>query len=209
MNLQRLLDEVVATETDHARRLVKAAAIVSEALRREGLEATVVGGSAIEVHAPDAYTTSDLDLVVPERYGVDWNAAQERAFRSLGFERRHRHWVRDDLFVEIPSRTLSDPVVTLRVGPFDLRVIAKEVVLADRIVGFKYWGVTDYGLQAIAILAALGPELDEAALQRYLDRESARDAYGALRRLADGTEPITHERLRAELERLRNPGGTT
>lgn len=157
---------------------------------------------------PDAYTTSDLDLVIPERYGVDWNAAQERAFRSLGFERRHRHWVRDDLFVEIPSRTLSDPVVTLRVGPFDLRVMAKEVVLADRIVGFRHWGVTDYGLQALAMLVALGPELDEEALHRYLERENARDAYEALLRLAQGTELITHQRLGAELDRLRNPGGT-
>jgi hypothetical protein len=208
MDLWRILDQVVASETDHARRLVKSAAVISEALRLEGLEATVVGGSAIEVHAPDAYTTSDIDLVIPERYGVDWNAAQERAFRLLGFERRHRHWVRDDLFVEIPSRTLSDPVVTLRVGPFGLRVIAKEVVLADRIVGFKHWGVTDYGLQAIAMLAALGPELDEEALHRYLERESARDAYEVLRRLAQGAEPITHERLGAELDRLRNPGGT-
>jgi len=207
MDLRRILDEVLELETDHARRLVKGAAVVSESLRREGLEATVVGGSAIEAHAPDAYSTSDLDLVVPERYGVDWNTAQERAFRSLGFERRGRHWVRDDLFVEIPSRTLSDPVVTLRVGPFDVRVIAKEVVLADRIIGFKYWGVTDYGLQAIAMLAALGPEIDQVALQEYLERENARDAYEVLQRLAEGEAQITHEHLEAELNRLRNSGG--
>lgn len=208
MDLRPLLEDVLATETEHARRLVKAAAIVSEALRREGLEATVVGGSAIEIHAPDAYATADIDLVVPERFGVDWDAALSRAFRSLGFTRRDRHWVRDDLFVEVPSRTLADPVDTILVGPFQLRVIAKEAVLADRIVGFKYWGVTDYGLQAIALLTALGPELDRSLLFRYLDRENARDAYEVLCAMAEGEESLTHERLLQEIEHLQRSGGT-
>lgn len=201
MDLRRGLDEVLATESDHPRRLVKVAAILSEALRREGLEATVVGGSAIEIHAPDAYTTGDIDLVVPERHGIDWSVALERAFRPLGFARRH--WVRGDIFVEIPSRTLLDPVDIFAVGVLTLRVIRKEVVLADRIVGFKYWGVTDYGLQAIAMLAAFGPELDVPLLQSYLQREGAEDAYLALRQLGESGEPLTHERLQAELQRLR------
>lgn len=207
MDLRRILEEVMASETDHARRLVKCAAVISESLRGEGLEATVVGGSAIEIHAPGAYTTSDLDLIVPERYGVDWSTAQERAFRSLGFERRGRHWVRDDLFVEIPSRALSDPVVTLHVGPFDLRVVAKEVVLADRIVGFKHWGMTDYGLQAIAMVTAFGAELDQAALQGYLERENARDAYELLQRLTEEGGRITHEVLQVALDHLWKSGG--
>lgn len=71
MDLREMLDSVVSSETEHALRLVKCAAIVSQALQREGLEATVVGGSAIEIHAPEAYATADMDLVVSERIGVD------------------------------------------------------------------------------------------------------------------------------------------
>ena len=205
MDLREMLDAVLASESDHARRLVKCAAIVSEALRREGLEATVVGGSAIEIHAPEAYVTSDLDLVVAERFSVDWSVALERTFRTLGFERKHRHWVRDDMFVEIPSRTMSDPVVVVETGLFPLRVVTKEVVLADRVVGFKYWGVTEYALQAVAMLRSFGPDFDEDALCRRLDRENARDAYMLLLRLSAAPEPITHEGLQAELETLRGP----
>jgi hypothetical protein len=41
MDLREMLDAVLAYETNHATRLAKSAAVVSEALRREGLEATV------------------------------------------------------------------------------------------------------------------------------------------------------------------------
>lgn len=165
--------------------------------------ATVVGGSAIELHAPDAYATSDLDLVVSQRFGIDWTEVQQRVFGSLGFEKNARHWVRDDLWVEVPSRSLTDPYVTIHADPFPVRVVAKEVVLADRIVGFKYWGVTAYGVQAIAMLSAFGSELDEAMLSALLEREQAFDAYDALWRLQSAGEPVTEEQLAGELEALR------
>jgi hypothetical protein len=203
MDLREMLDEVLASESDHATRLAKSAAIVCEALRREGLEATVVGGAAIELHAPDAYATTDLDLVVTERFSVDWTAAQARTFGALGFTRSARHWTRDDLYVEIPGRTMSDPVVVMGIEPFPLRVVAKEVVLADRIVGFKYWGVIDYGIQAIAMLDSFGAELDEQVLRQQLKREQAVDAYECLRRLAESDEPADAERVAKELEELR------
>lgn len=207
MDLKPILDEALSRETDHTRRLLMGAAVVSEALRREGLEATVVGGAAIEIHAPDVYHTSDIDLVVSGRFGIDWDAAQKRAFLSLGFERRHRHWVRDDLFFEIPGRSLSDRFDAVSVGALVLHVVAKEVVVADRIVGFRHWGVTDYGMQAVLLLSAFGPELDEALLRAALDRESAWDAYEVLRALANEAEPVSRERVESELRRLQRPGG--
>jgi len=94
LDLREMLDAVLASKSDHAPRLAKSAAIVCEALRREGLEATVVGGAAIELHAPDAYATHDLDLVVSGRFSIDWSAVQARTFQSLGFTRSARHWVR-------------------------------------------------------------------------------------------------------------------
>jgi hypothetical protein len=204
MDLREMLDAVLSSDSDHATRLAKSAAIVCEALRRQGLEATVVGGAAIELHAPDAYATTDLDLVVTERFSVDWTATQARTFGALGFTRSARHWTRDDLYVEIPGRTMSDPVVVMRIEPFPLRVVAKEVVLADRIVGFKYWGVVDYGIQAIAMLDAFGSELDEQVLRHQLRREQAEDAYERLRRLAESDAPADTERVAKELEALRS-----
>jgi hypothetical protein len=63
--LRNDLDALLAgDELPHVERRALAAAIVSEALRARGLEATLVGGGAIEFYAPGAYATCDIDLVV-------------------------------------------------------------------------------------------------------------------------------------------------
>jgi hypothetical protein len=84
-----------------------------------------------------------------------------------------------------------------------LRVVTKEVVLADRIIGFRQWGVLAYGQQAIDLLAAFGHESDEAWLQEKLQREGSRDALDPLRTLAWGDAPITAAVLQEILAQLR------
>ena len=82
--------------------------------------------------------SGDMDLVV-ERLRYD--AAQiESVCEALGFERVGRHWRMRDLFVEVPSTTLSDPSEWMRVGNAVFEIIKKEVVLADRIIGYRQWG---------------------------------------------------------------------
>jgi hypothetical protein len=55
------------SEREHVERVLLAAAIVSTALARAGMRATLVGGAAVEFYAPHAYSTSDLDFVVEGR----------------------------------------------------------------------------------------------------------------------------------------------
>jgi hypothetical protein len=200
--LRSALEDVLANEHQHTRRLILAAAIVSEALRRNGIEATLVGGGAVEFHAPSAHTTSDIDLVVDYSYGLDARAALDDALGPLGFVRRHRHWVREDLFVEVPGEFISDPTETYPIGPYTLRVVRKETALADRIIGFKYWRVTEYGFQAVAMIAAFGTELDEPLLITRLREDQAEDAYIALRELARSQSSIDEDLLQAVLNRL-------
>jgi hypothetical protein len=195
-NLRGLLDEVLSEEEDRPKFVLKAAAIIEEALRQEGLDAVLVGGGAVEIYAPGAYTTTDLDFVVPHRFGVPFEQAIRRAFTALGFRRADRHWVRSDLFVEIPSSELHDPVEELQVGPFALRVLRKESVLAYRIVGFKQWRYTDYGAQAIALIRAFGDDIDEQLLFDHLRREASEDAYHFLHDLAFSERAVSDSVLR-------------
>lgn len=203
-DLRRELDGLLAQQgREHVERLTIAAAIVSEALRGKDLEPTLVGGGAVEFYAPGSYTTSDIDLVVERKKPVDFESAVAEALMPLGFARSGRHWVRGDLFVEIPTTSLADPFEIYPVGPYRLRVIRKEYILGERVVGFKHWRYTGFGAQAIDLISAIGDEIDEEALREYLRREGAEDAYDSLRRLAQSGEPITREVLEAELERLR------
>jgi hypothetical protein len=203
--LREELDGLLARDkTAHVERLALAAAIVSEALRARGLEATLVGGGAIEFYAPGAYATSDIDLVVERARPLDdLERALAESFESLGFSRAGRHWRRADLFVEVPSTHVTDPTESFAIGPYRLRVLRKEILLGERIVGFKHWRYTGYGAQALDLMAAFGGDLDEAVLRTYLHREGAEDAFDRLRALAASGRPITDELLRQTMDTLR------
>jgi len=81
-------------------------------------------------------------------------------------------------------------------------LLRKEILLGERIVGFKHWRFTGYGAQALDLLVAFGRDLDEAVLRTYLQREGAEDVYDALRALAASGRPITDELLRDTMDSL-------
>jgi len=167
------------------------------------MRATLVGGGAIEFHASDVYSTDDIDLVVEGRSRDELDAA----LTEFGFSRRGRHWVYGDLFVEVPGNWMSDPVDVVAVGPLTLRVIRREIVLADRVIGFKHWRATAYGAQAIALLALFGRSLDETLLVERVRAEDAEDALAALREVAESNAPVNEAQLQAVLDRLHSRSG--
>ena len=199
-DLRALLDSTLASGAPHVERMTLAAAIIAEVLRRRGMEATLVGGAAIEFHASDVYTTTDLDLIVEGRTRNELDAA----LTEFGFARRGRHWILGDLFVEVPGNWMSDPVDIVPVGDLTLRVVRREIVLADRIIGFKHWHATAYGAQAVALLALFGDSLDERILLSRLASEDAVDAFDALRALASDSQQcrVGEAELNQLLERL-------
>ncbi len=211
-DLRRALDDLLSQPgpddpIGRAKHRALTAAIICEAFGRRDMEATLVGGGAIEFHAPGAYATDDLDLIVVGGPGVSTRQAAAGVFGDLGFTRRGRHWERDGLFVELPGQSLDDPVDEHVLGGYVLRVVKPEVVLADRIVGFKHWRYTAYGLQAISMLAAFGDALDEAWLLKRLKREDAVDAYRALSEVEAAGRRVTEAELRAVLERVETNAG--
>lgn len=187
---------------DHARQVAMAASIISHAFECEGLRCTLVGGSAIEVYAPGILKSGDIDLVIENLRGRMSRERLDPVFAALGFEKEGRHWRRGDLFVEVPGLFLEDPSEMLRVGNFPINVIAKETLLADRVVGFKEWRQTSYGQQAIDMIAAFGDDLRINRLTPHLIRERAVDAFQALQGLAQSDEPVTEDTLQALLKRL-------
>jgi hypothetical protein len=198
--LRELLDSTLSSQKPHVEKLAIAVAVISEVLRQRGMEATLVGGGAIEFHASDIYTTGDIDLVVEGRTRADIDAA----ISQLGFVRRGRHWMLGELLVEVPGNWMSDPVEVVAIGPLSLRVVKREVVLADRIIGFKHWRATAYGAQAIALLALFGQSLDEDLLRERVRAEDATDALEALRGLAATSTSVTENELRRVLLRLQS-----
>lgn len=133
----------------------------------------------------------------------DQSGRHDRIFRELAFRRAGRHWrYGQQLFIELVPGPVAGPAEDVRVDDAEFRVVTKEVVLRDRLVGFKHWKHTAYGQQAIDMLAAFGHELDMSWLGPELEREDATDALRALRSIAASDEPVTDERLRRLVDDL-------
>lgn len=105
------------------------AAALAEALPSEPI---VVGGTAEEYWTALDYHETDLDLCVPlGRRGRE-------ILESLGFDRRGRHWARDDLrvAVEIPSSRIdgdAERTILESVGEGKARIIGVDDLYLDRV----------------------------------------------------------------------------
>jgi hypothetical protein len=196
-----LADEPLA----HAEQVAEIAAVLHEAFEPAGFSATLVGGSAIEIHAPGIYLSGDMDYVIERSRRSTMQA--DDVLESLGFRKQGgRHWVFGDLFIEQVAGPVAGPTEEVRVGESVFRVVTKEVPLRDRVVGFKQWQYTAYGEQAVDMLAAFGDELDESWLLPELKREDSLDALEALREIAVSDQPVTEQVLRELIDRLRRRG---
>jgi hypothetical protein len=177
VSIRQRLDEVISGQQAHPERIAVVIGLVSEAFRVRGLTVTVVGGSALEIHAPGAYG----HFRHRSRHRARDRQAIDDVFSTLGFARRARHWVRVDLFIDVVGSSMSDPVETLDLGDLQVRVICKEVALADRIIGFKWWRYTEYELVDHFAEELAPAEVADALMQI---RHDADDAHPQLVRVA-------------------------
>ena len=191
--LASALAQAWRSDREHVERVVLAAAVITTALDRAGMRATLVGGAAIEFYAPGAYATTDLDFVVEGRT----REAIDETLTSIGMQRQGRHWVLDDLYVEVPSHYLSESANSFEVGPFTLRVIRKEYVLADRIIGYRWWKYAGYAVQAVNMMLPFGENIDDVLIRAHLRKEGAEDTYDLLLRFAASGVPAEPETLEA------------
>lgn len=191
--LATALEKAWSRDRAHVERIVLAAAVITTALERAGMRATLVGGAAIEFYSPETYATGDLDFVVEGRT----REALDETLTSLGMQRHGRHWVRDDLYVEVPGNSMGEATESFEIGPYTLRVIRREYVLADRIVGYRWWKYAGYGVQAINMMLTFGSGIDDALLRGHLRKEGAEDTYDILLRFAESGALAEPESLEA------------
>lgn len=194
------------TPRAHARRQTLIATLLCEAFRRRGLSSMLVGGSALEFYAPGAYVTGDIDMPVAKGGVAPSRAELDAVFSELGFRKgTARHWERDDVLVEVPNADLDEPSEEYQVGPYQLRVVAKEAVLVGRMVEYDQTGHTGHAAQAILMLRVFGDQFDRDLLARLVRQERVEGVYGLLREFAARSpeQTITDEELRMARDRLK------
>jgi hypothetical protein len=134
-------------EITRATSLQELAVIVSEALERAGIIATLSGGSAVSIYSDNRYQSHDLDFVT-----LAAPARLQPVVASLGFvqteSRRLYAHPQTEWLLEFPSgplgfgQTIVDgsQLETLPTPWGSLRVITPTLCVMDRLAAFCHWG---------------------------------------------------------------------
>jgi hypothetical protein len=166
--------------------LAEVAARASEQLDRSGIPVAVVGGSAITLHAPEIYTSKDIDFAAIR-------GTNRRAFAAavapIGFTARGRDFVHKD--TEYTLDLVADtPYIDQRpitrfamadtpYGP--VRVYRFEDAIADRIAAFLHWGDSQSLEVAERAVEALRKDVRWPSLEKALRQLDASLPEGARR----------------------------
>lgn len=165
-------------------RLAFVARLTTACENRGWLPPVIVGGHAVEFYSAGGYATVDIDV-------VSASEPLDEILGSWGFERRGRHWVREDLglVVEAPSSRLApgqrDRLTEVRVAGSTAYVLGLEDVIVDRLAACVHWSSENDCRWAEVLTTAHEPDLDVDYLRRRAtEMEVAERLEGILRRKA-------------------------
>jgi hypothetical protein len=152
------------------------AALISQALQKAGITATLSGGAAVSVYSDNEYLSYDLDFVSSARL-----KAIEEAIAPLGFNRvgKGRHFEHPDTpwYVEFPPGPLAfgetcvpdddAGVVETEYGP--LRIVTPTQIIMERVAAYVHW----HDNQSLdqAIMVAVRQPVDWLALYQWAERD--------------------------------------
>ena len=136
----------------------------------------LVGGAAVELYSGGGYRTGDLDFV-----GTVSKDAAKR-LEENGFERRGRHWVREqgEVFVEFPSEELAvgEASVEIELDGTTILAISPEDLVVDRLAAWQFWDSEQDAVNAF--LVARSTKLDTRRLRRNAGRRQVLRSLEAL-----------------------------
>ncbi len=164
------------------------AALVSQALERAGITATLSGGAAVSLYSENEYESVDLDFVSSARLDEIGTAVESLGFHRAGkgrqFENPSTRWYLEFPpgplgFGETNVRDESVPVLHTRFGP--LRVVTPTQSVMDRLAAYMHW----HDNQAFdqAAMVARRHDIEWGALESWAISESGdADVISRLRR---------------------------
>ena len=154
------------------------AAIVTETLGQQGIDALLVGGACISIYTVNKYISGDLDF-------ISHASLKEisRALQEIGFHRKSsRHFVRVDcpFFVEFlspPAALGSEPIhsrheMSTRYGKIVL--LNPTDAVKDRLAAYYYWNDQQSLEQALMVVETQSIDLNEVkrwSLQEGFSRQ--------------------------------------
>jgi hypothetical protein len=169
---------------DETTSLADVAGAVANALREINHDPVVVGGSAATVHAPEAYRSHDIDMVVIG--GVDEPQRLIAAMSQIGFSLAPGHYFMHGRspytvdFVPSPVAIAGDVITdfaTVQTAYGNLRVLHVSDVVADRLNKYVVYDDADAFDVALSVARARSVSLKQLGV--FIERQRARGAQSA------------------------------
>lgn len=161
--------------------LKELAAIVSEQLRKGGVDVLLVGGSCVSLYTGNRYLSHDLDFVTH-------SSLREIGplLGKIGFQRKSsRHFSRDDCpffveFVAPPAAIGNEPVrekAIMRTKSGEIVMLTPTDSVKDRLAAWYHWNDPQSLEQALLVAASQKVALTE--VRRWSAREGFKKEYRA------------------------------
>jgi hypothetical protein len=181
MRLQADVERALKAAASSTDRILYLAAMLSTELTRPEGSVIVVGGSAIEVYTLGAYTSGDIDLVVPRKFAA--GILESWGFVTEGRTWRHKAWKLD---VDLVGGTYHGSSERLReiATPYGrVRLASSEDLLVNRLIEAKHWqGRKQEAFeQAVLLAKECGGQFDNDYLDYRAKKEDIIDILEDLR----------------------------
>lgn len=157
--------------------------LVEAALREQGEQPVVVGGTAVEWHTRGLYQSADIDLLCPTAPLAD-------VLGAMGFEKEGRYWFDDELriVIEAPGRSLDayrnrTVEVASPAGP--VTMLAAEESILDRVRAWVHWKSELDCEQALQMMVVQKDNIDWGYLERRAVRDQVVEKLAELRKRAE------------------------
>lgn len=160
--------------------LAELAAIVSDALERAGIVATLSGGAAVSIYSENRFDSEDLDFVTVALVKELKGALEPLGFKHTGtprlsvFEHPETRW-----YLEFPPAPLSfggtyvDPseCAPVETGLGKIRIITPTQSVMDRLIAAAAWKEAQSLEQALLVAEHQRGAIDWEELDRWVTRE--------------------------------------
>ncbi len=154
------------------------AAIISSALERAGIAATLSGGAAVSIYTNNEYQSKDLDFVTAALIADLSPVLRELGFVHTGLPRMSQfshpmiEW-----FVEFPPTPISfgnlyvthEDCATIELNAGTLRIVTPTQSVMDRLAAAIAWN--DAQSREQAVLVARNQAIDWSALREWFSNE--------------------------------------
>ncbi len=154
--------------------LEELAAIVSEKLKKHGIESVLVGGACVSIYSHNRYQSYDLDYVTYEDMKTVAKALNELDFQKKGKYFSHPHCQYFIEFVSPPVSIGNEPIHHFedRQTPLGIiKMLTPTDSVKDRLASFYHWGDNQALDQAITLCKEISQKIDLREIKRWSIRE--------------------------------------